>query len=454
MEIRTLPNAVDIEKGVLGAMIVDMDAIARVVEILKPDDFYLESHKIICRAIFKLFELGKPVDSVLVTEEIKNMGKLEAIGGASYIAELTSSVVSAANIARHAEIIHEKAVLRDMIKTSNKIIEMAYREEDTTDNLLDLAEQEIFSIRERRKKGEVKHIGDYLDEVFESLRIRAERKSAITGLPSGFNQLDTNYTAGFQPAELIVIAGRPSTGKTAMALNIATYMAFERNIPVAFFSLEMHYMALIERMLSFLTGIPNTMIRKGFFDVRGEEWDFLTRTIARLRTMPLWIDSTPGISIYELRAKTRRLKKEHDIQAMFVDYLQLIQGPPRAENRQQEVAAISRALKNIARELEISVIALSQLSRAPKTRSSRRGEEAEPVLSDLRESGQIEQDADVVIFLHNKKPSEELEGKDLIPVKVIIAKQRNGPRGKLDFIFQKSLVRFREEKEAPVEDIL
>jgi len=196
MEIRTLPNAVDIEKGVLGAMIVDMDAIARVVEILKPDDFYLESHKIICRAIFKLFELGKPVDSVLVTEEIKNMGKLEAIGGASYIAELTSSVVSAANIARHAEIIHEKAVLRDMIKTSNKIIEMAYREEDTTDNLLDLAEQEIFSIRERRKKGEVKHIGDYLDEVFESLRIRAERKSAITGLPSGFSQLDTNYTAG------------------------------------------------------------------------------------------------------------------------------------------------------------------------------------------------------------------------------------------------------------------
>ena len=450
MEIKTLPNAVDIERAVLGAMIVDIDAISRVVEILKPDDFYLESHKIICEAIYKLYELGKPIDIILVTEQVKGMGKLEAIGGASYIADLTSSVVSSANIERHAEIIHEKAVLRDLIKTSNKIIEMAYKEEHTTEALLDAAEQEIFSIRERRKKGEVKHISMFMDDILNTIWERMNKRTAVTGIPSGFKRLDEVYTGGFQPSEFIVIAGRPSTGKTAIALNMATYMAVENNIPVVFFSVEMHWKSLIFRMLSYLTGIQNTLLRKGFIERDSDDFNYLSSTIAKLGRSPLWIDSTPGISIYELRAKTRRLKKEHDIKVMFVDYLQLIVGP-RAENRQQEVAAISRALKNIARELDISVVALSQLSRAPATRGSRKGEEAEPVLSDLRESGQIEQDADLILFLHRKKPPQELEEKDLIPVQLIVAKHRNGMQGRLDLIFQKSLVRFREKQDTGVE---
>lgn len=450
MNIKSLPNAIDIEKIVLASMFMDIDAVGKVVEILQPEDFYSEQHKKICRAIYNLYERGRPIDMVLVIEELKSEGQFEAAGGSAYIAEISESAVSSANIEHYAEIIREKAILREIIKSGNLMIEDAYKENYEIEELLDKAESRIFNIRTRRKRGEIKKVNESLSEIFKIIEKRGKDKSHITGIPTGFLRLD-KCTSGLQNGEMIIIAGRPSTGKTAIALNMASRMALESGIPVLFFSLEMHYEQLLYRLISSESGVPSLHIRTGYFSE--QQFKDISFAIAKLNKAPIWIDSTPGINIFEFRAKARRMKKNENIGIIFVDYLQLISGP-KAENRTQEVSAISRALKGIAMELNIPVVAISQLSRAPKEKISRKGEEPPPVLSDLRESGQIEQDADVVVLLHRERIESENvdEIPEMIKIKVNIAKNRNGPVDMFELGFLKNIVQFREIAELAGEE--
>ncbi|HHE04758.1 MAG TPA: replicative DNA helicase [candidate division WOR-3 bacterium] len=450
----TLPQAIDVERSVLGSLIVDMEAIGRVEGILSSDDFYLQSHKAIYETILSLYGQGKPVDLLLVTEELKNKKMLDKVGGAAYISSLAENVYSSANITKYAEIIYEKSVLREIIKTSNTIIEKAAEGVKSVEELLDEAESLILGIRQRKKMGQIEHLKRYAEDVFRIIQERAERKSVLTGLATDFTRFDS-MTAGFQKGDFIVIAGRPSSGKTAIGLNIAMNMAIKHKIPVVFFSLEMHWEAIVFRMLSSLSGIASGSLRRGFVSTE-DEWYELGTAVSELSEAPIYLDSTPSLTIYELRAKARRMKKQYNIGAVFVDYLQLIKGP-KTENRQQEVAAISRALKSISLELHIPVVALAQLSRASEVRGGRAEVEAPPKLSDLRDSGQIEQDADVVAFLYRKrkrKNEEELreDDKKEIPVEVIIAKQRNGPVGSFKLMFQRDRLRFVNIKEDRTED--
>lgn len=442
MNIKSLPNAIDVEKIVLAAMFIDMDAIGKVVEILKPEDFYSEQHKKICKAIYNLYERGKPIDMVLVMDELKGEGQLDAAGGSSYFAELSESAVSSANIEHYAEIIKEKAILREIIKSANLMVEDAYRENFEIEELLDKAESRIFNIRTIRKKGEIKKVNETLSEIFKLIEKKHGEKTLITGIPTGFTRLDQS-TSGLQKGEMIVIAGRPSTGKTAIALNMVSKMSLDYKVPVLFFSLEMHYEQILYRLISSESGVPSSNIRTGYFSE--QQFKDISYAIAKLNKAPIWIDSTPGINIFEFRAKARRMKKNENIGIIFIDYLQLITGP-KSENRTQEVSAISRALKSIAMELNIPVVAISQLSRAPKEKISRKGEEPPPVLSDLRESGQIEQDADVVVLLHRERIEEEnIENAlDLMRIKLNIAKNRNGPVDTFELGFIKNIVQFRE----------
>uniref|UniRef100_A0A7C4YGM6 Replicative DNA helicase n=1 Tax=candidate division WOR-3 bacterium TaxID=2052148 RepID=A0A7C4YGM6_UNCW3 len=439
MHIKTLPNAIELEKIVIGAMFMDIDAIGKVFEILEPDDFYLEQHKRICQVIHDLYEKGRPIDMMIVMEELKKQGILELAGGSAYFGELAESAVSSANVEHYAEIIKEKSILREIINSANTMIENAYKEKFEIEELLDRAESSIFKIRRKGKMRDVKRIKEYLPEIFNIIDKRHKERTVITGIPSGFARLD-DCTAGFQNGEMIVIAGRPSTGKTALALNIATHIALEKEIPVLFFSLEMHYEQLLYRMISSESGVSSSSIRTGFF--KDEQFKDISLAIARLNKAPIWIDSTPGISAFEFRAKARRMKEEENIGIVFVDYLQLVSGP-KSENRTQEVSYISRAIKGLAMELNIPVIAISQLSRAPKDKITKKGEEPEPVLSDLRESGQIEQDADVVVLLHRERGEEEKES-DIVKIKVNIAKNRNGPVDRFELAFIKNILKFRE----------
>lgn len=448
MEIKSLPNAVDVEKTVLAAMFMDIDAIGKIVNIIKPDDFYSEKHKKICKAIYNLYERGRPIDMVLVIDELKNEGELEAVGGNAYFAELSEYAVSSANIEHYAEIIREKSILREIIKSANIMIEDVYKENMEIEELLDKAESRIFNIRTARKSGEIKKLKDSLNEIFDIIDSRHKHKSIVTGIPTGFSRFD-QCTAGLQNGEMVIIAGRPSTGKTAIALNMASKIAIESRVPVLFFSLEMHYEHLIYRLISSESGVPSTNIRTGYFSE--QQFKEISYAIARLNTAPIWIDSTPGISIFEFRSKARRMKKNEKIGVIFVDYLQLISGP-KSENRTQEVSAISRALKSIAMELNIPVVAISQLSRAPKEKYSRKGEEPPPILSDLRESGQIEQDADVVVLLHREKSEEEEGLPDMMRIKVNIAKNRNGPVDTFELGFMRNIVQFREIAELKGEE--
>ncbi len=419
------PQAVDLEEAVLGALMLERDALTSVIDILKPESFYKDSNKAIFEAIVDLFNNSEPVDLLTVTSQLRKNGTLEIVGGAYYITELTTRVNSAANIEYHARIIAEQSIKRELIKVSSEIQHDAY--EDTTDvfQLLDRTEQALFEISESHIRKNYADMNSLMREAIDELEARKKHKDGLTGVASGFTALD-RVTSGWQPSDLVIIAARPGMGKTAFVVSAMRNAAVDFNSPVAIFSLEMSSIQLVNRLISAESELDSEKIKKG--DLKDYEWEQLVHKTHKLTSAPIFIDDTPGLSILELRAKCRRLKAQHDVQLIIIDYLQLMSGDSSkgAGNREQEIASISRALKGIAKELNVPVIALSQLSRAVETR----GGDKRPQLSDLRESGSIEQDADMVMFLYRPEYYGITEDENGMPTngtgEVIIAKHRNG----------------------------
>lgn len=437
------PQNIEAEQSVLGGILIENEAINRVMEILAPEDFYRESHRKIYHALIELSERDEPADLITTTNELRKKGELEAVGGASYLAYLIDSVPSAANIEYYARIVKEKAILRKLIETSTEIITQSYEDRTDVEAFLDEAEKAIFEISEKRVKPSFFPIKEIVKESFKTIEQLYKKKELVTGVPSGFKELD-RLTAGFQPSDLIIVAGRPSMGKTAFCLNIAQYAAIEGRIPVAIFSLEMSKEQLVLRMLCSEAQVEGTRLRTGYL---GEsDWPKLTMAAGTLSDAPIFIDDTAALSVLELRAKARRLKSEHGLGMIIIDYLQLMKGRGKAESRQQEISEISRSLKALAKELNVPVIAVSQLSRKTEERTGNR-----PQLSDLRESGAIEQDADLILFLFREEVyhrTEENRGK----AEVIIGKQRNGPIGKVDLAFLDKYTSFKDlYKGEPIE---
>jgi replicative DNA helicase len=432
------PQHIEAEQSVLGGILIENYAINRVMEILKPDDFYRESHRKIYGALIDLSERDEPADSITLTNELKNNGHLDSVGGASYVASLIDSVPTAANIEYYAKIVKEKAILRKLIQTSTEIITQSYEDRGDVEGFLDEAERAIFDISENRVRPSFYPIKDVVKGSFKILERLYEKKELVTGVPSGFKDLD-RMTAGFQPSDLIIVAGRPSMGKTAFCLNVAQYAAIEKKTPIAIFSLEMSKEQLVIRMLCSEAHVEGTKLRSGFL---GEsDWPRLTIAAGNLSDAPIYIDDTAALSVLELRAKARRLKTERGgLGMLIVDYLQLMKGRARVESRQQEISEISRSLKALAKELNIPVIAVSQLSRKTEERTGNR-----PQLSDLRESGAIEQDADLILFIYrdevyNRSEENPNRGK----AEIIIGKQRNGPIGKIELAFLDKFTTFKE----------
>jgi replicative DNA helicase len=419
------PQALPLEEAILGAIMLDKDALPVVLDILQSESFYSDGHKMIYRAMLKLFEKSQPVDLLTVTEELKKSGELETIGGPYYLVELTNRVASAANIEYHARIISQKHIQRELISVSTKVIRDAY--EDTTDvfQLLDDAEQGLFQITQQNLSRGYESIGTIAGRTLKMLEELSEKEEGLSGVPTGFTELD-RLTSGWQASDLIIIAARPGMGKTAFTLALARNAALDFGKGVALFSLEMANVQLVQRLISMEAEIPGSKLRGG--QLEEYEWQQLHSAIEKMSEVPIFIDDTPGINIFELRAKCRRLKMQHDIQLVVIDYLQLMTGGPDQKNgnREQEISAISRALKGLAKELNVPVIALSQLSRAVETR----GGNKRPQLSDLRESGAIEQDADIVSFIYRPEYYnilEDEEGQSLKGIgEIIVAKHRNG----------------------------
>jgi len=440
---RIPPQAVDVEQSVLGAMLIEREAIPRAVEILPPDSFYTAKHQKIYLSILSLFERGNPVDLITLTEELKRRGELDDIGGAYYISELTTKVASAANVEYHGRIIAEKSLLRKMIETMTGLVGKGYDPGADAFELLDQAESEIFRISDSQLRKSASSMNEVLKETLAQLEAVHGREDGLTGVPSGFHRLDT-MTGGWQAADLAIIAARPSMGKTAFALACARNAALHPDRPagVAIFSLEMSAQQLAQRLLTSEARVDAQAARTG--RLSEDDWPRLARAAGRLSAASIYIDDTPGLSILELRAKCRRLKAEHHIGLVIVDYLQLMHGSGTSKNsnREQEIAQISRSLKSLAKEIEVPVIALSQLSRAVETR----GGDKRPQLSDLRESGSIEQDADVVMFIYRAErygitvddKGNSTEGM----ADIIIGKQRNGPIGDIQLAFVKHFARF------------
>jgi len=432
------PQHIEAEQSVLGGILIENYAINKVMEILKPDDFYRDSHRKIFEALIVLSERDEPADSITLTNELKNSGHLDSVGGASYVASLIDLIPTAANIEYYAKIVREKAILRKLIQTSTDIITQSYEDRGDVEGFLDEAERAIFDISENRVRPSFYPIKDIVKGSFKILERLYEKKELVTGVPSGFKELD-RMTAGFQPSDLIIVAGRPSMGKTAFCLNLAQYAAIEKKNPVAIFSLEMSKEQLVIRMLCSEAHVEGTKLRSGFL---GEsDWPRLTIAAGNLSDAPIYIDDSAALSVLELRAKARRLKTERGgLGMLIVDYLQLMKGRARVESRQQEISEISRSLKALAKELNIPVIAVSQLSRKTEERTGNR-----PQLSDLRESGAIEQDADLIIFIYrdevyNRSEDNPNRGK----AEIIIGKQRNGPIGKVELAFLDKFTTFKE----------
>jgi len=431
------PQNIEAEQSVLGGILIENKAINRVMEILTEEDFYREAHRKIYNAIVNLSERDEPADLITLTNELRRMNQLESVGGASYIATLIDSVPTAANIEYYAKIVKEKSILRKLIQTSTEIITQCYEEQGDVEVFLDEAERAIFEISERRVKPSFYPIREIVKSSFKTIERLYEKKELVTGVPSGFKELDQK-TAGFQPSDLIIVAGRPSMGKTAFCLNLAQYAAIEKRIPVAIFSLEMSKEQLVLRMLCSEAMVEGTRLRTGF--LHESDWPRLTLAAGNLSDAPIFIDDTPALSILELRAKARRLNAEHGLGMIIIDYLQLMKGRSKAESRQQEISEISRSLKALAKELNIPVIAVSQLSRKTEERTGNR-----PQLSDLRESGAIEQDADLILFLYrdevyNRSEDNPNRGK----AEVIIGKQRNGPTGKIELAYLDKFTTFKD----------
>jgi len=419
------PQALDLEEAVLGAMMLESNRLAEVIEVLKPEAFYKESHQVIFSAIMRLFGQNEPVDILTVTEELRKSGELELAGGPYFITMLTNRIASTANIEFHSRIILQKFIQRELIRISSDIIRDAY--EDTTDvfDLLDKAENGLFSISEGSIGKSYMNMQSIIAEAIKEINAGRSQEGKLKGVGSGFTELD-RITSGWQKSDLIIIASRPGMGKTAFALTMARNAAVEFKKPVAVFSLEMSSVQLVTRLMSSETEIPQEKLRKGTME--DHEWAQLNARIRPLIEAPLYIDDTAALSIFDLRAKCRRLKAHHDIQMVIVDYLQLMQGSQETRgNREQEISSISRSLKTLAKELDVPVIALSQLSRASEKRSTT----AKPILSDLRESGSIEQDADMVMFIYRpeyyKIDVDETGDSTAGVAEVLIAKNRNGP---------------------------
>ena len=442
---RRPPWSEEAEQAVLGAMLLDADAFMRAAEHVDDTMFYLEGHRRLFRAMFSITERGGAVDTVTLANELDKRGELEGSGGREYLSYLLEAVPTTANVEYHARIVKEKALLRRLIEVSTEIVGEAFEAREDANKLLDLAESRIFSLGQSKERTGFSRIKELLWPAMEKLEQLAQRESAITGVPSGFRDLD-NMTSGFQPADLVIIAARPSMGKTAFVLNIAQHAAITNKTPVAFFSLEMSKQSLVQRMLASEALIDAQHLRKGG---RGldESMPRLAQAAGILAHAPIFIDDTPGLGLLEMRAKARRLSAEHNLGMIIVDYLQLMSGPASSENRQQEVSQISRGLKALAKELSVPVLALSQLSRAPEQRTG--DDKGRPQLSDLRESGAIEQDADVICFIFRQEVYGErdetgrlkdptLEGK----AEIIIGKQRNGPIGSVRLFFHKHYTRF------------
>ncbi|MCK8816649.1 replicative DNA helicase [Natroniella sulfidigena] len=427
------PNSLEAEKSTLGSMLLDRDAIAKVIEILQPEDFYRQTHSIIYNVINDLFDKGKPVDLVTISEQLREKGKLEEVGGASYITSIVNSVPTASNVEHYAKIVEEKSILRKLIKTSNQIAQLGYQGDQGIDFVLDEAEQLVFNLSQRRDTQSFSMIKDILMDTFDNLEQLYKHKGDVTGVPTGFRDLD-KMTSGFQKADLVIIAARPSMGKTALALNIAQHAAVEEDIPVAIFSLEMSKAQLVQRMLCSEAQVDSHRLRTGYLNET--DWRRISQAAGRLGEAKVFIDDTPGITVMEMRAKARRIQAEHGLELILIDYLQLMQGRRNSESRQQEVSQISRSLKGLARELDVPVVSLSQLSRAVEQRNDKR-----PQLSDLRSSGSIEQDADIVAFIYRDdyyNPDSEKAG----ITEIIIGKQRNGPVGTVELAFQKEYTKF------------
>ena len=420
------PQAIDLEEAVLGALMLEKDALTNVIDILKVESFYKDAHQVIFQAILDLFTDSQPIDLLTVTAQLRKNGSLEVAGGAFYVTELTSKVASAANIEFHARIITEQSIKREMIQISSEIQRDAYEETTDVFELLDKMEQSLFQISEKNIRKNYSDMKSIMREAIIELEARKLQKDGLTGVPSGFTALD-RVTSGWQKSDLVIIAARPAMGKTAFVLSVLRNAAVDHNKPVAIFSLEMSSIQLVNRLISAEAELDSEKIKKG--QLAEHEWAQLVHKTAKLSKAPLFVDDTPALSILELRAKCRKLKAQHDIQMIVVDYLQLMSGDSKGGfggNREQEIASISRALKKIAKELTIPVIALSQLSRAVETR----GGDKRPQLSDLRESGAIEQDADMVMFLYRPEYYGITEDEDHNSTQgvgeVIIAKHRNG----------------------------
>jgi replicative DNA helicase len=427
--------------AVLGAMMLEQEAAARVFEILDETCFFKDAHREIYLAAHRLYQRNDPIDIVTVTEALNAVGKLDAAGGPAYITELTGAVASPANVEHHARIVLRKSLLRKMIHTCTRAIDQCYTEPDEVDALLDQTENEIFHLMQFRKTGGFRKLGPMLIDTFESLENIANLQGGVTGIPSDYKDLDA-ITSGWQKGDMIVIAGRPSMGKTAFSLNLARNAAVDHKIPVGFFSLEMADRQLALRLLCAEAGVDSAKVRSG--RLRAEEWPKLSNQVGKLAEAPIFIDDTPSLTPMELRARARRLKSEHDVQLIIIDYIGLMELPhKKIESQQQKIAEISRNLKALAKDLEVPVIVLSQLSRAVETRHG----DKRPILSDLRDSGAIEQDADVVIFLYRPglygEKSRDGGDVDESHTEVIVAKQRNGPLGAAELHFNLRTGRFQ-----------
>lgn len=431
---RVPPQNIEAEQAVLGAIFLEPSALTVASEILIPEDFYRNAHQQIYLTMLKLGDHGKAVDVVTVTEDLASQKLIEDVGGISYLSELAAAVPTAANIEYYARIVEEKSLLRRLIRTATTIATDGYERENEVEGLLSEAEKSIMEVAQRKNAGAFHNIKDVLVRTYDNIELLHNRKGDVTGIPTGFAELD-RMTAGFQRNDLIIVAARPSVGKTAFALNIAQNVATNTDETVAIFSLEMGAEQLVMRMLCAEGNINAQSLRTGA--LTDEDWRKLTMAMGSLSNSGIYIDDTPGVRIGEIRSKCRRLKQEQGLGMILIDYLQLIQGNGRSgENRQQEVSEISRSLKSLARELEVPVIALSQLSRGVEQRQDKR-----PMMSDIRESGSIEQDADIVAFLYRDDYyDKESENKNMI--EIIIAKQRNGPTGTVELAFVKEYNKF------------
>ena len=440
---RIPPQNLEAEISVLGAVLQEPGALLRAMEVLRPEDFYKEAHRKIFRACLDLFERNEPVDLVTLANELMRRKQLDEVGGASQLSALVDAVPTAANVTHHARVVKDKAVLNALIQKATAVVSKAYADSEDTDQLLDWAEQQIFDISQDKISRSFFPVKSILKGTFQLIEKLYDRKSHVTGVPTGFSDFD-RLTSGLQPAELIVVAGRPSMGKTSFCLNVAQHAAIRENITVAIFSLEMSKEQLVQRMLCSEASVDSHRLRTGYLS--DTDWPKLTTAAGRLSEAPVYIDDTPGISLLEMRAKARRLKAERGLGMVIIDYLQLISGRSRAENRQQEISEISRGLKAMAKDLSVPVVALSQLSRAVESRDPPR-----PQLSDLRESGAIEQDADVVTFLYRpalyrKRKGEETEEPEDNTTEIVIGKQRNGPTDTVYLTFLREYTRFENQE--------